>query len=296
MTGEDGLRQSQSHCRRVARRSARNFYYGFLPLSREQHDAICAVYAFARYSDDVSDDAAPRSAAGRREALARWRASLERAFGGEYAGDPVLPALHRAVQRFAIPPRYFFELLEGISTDLDPPQYRTFDDLYRYCYLVASTIGLICVHIFGFQAPETLHHAEQLGVAFQLTNILRDLREDAGLGRLYLPEEDLDRFGVKRADVESGKLERLRGLLRFEADRAEEYYRQASPLLGLIDRRSRASLWIMTAIYHGILKNIRTSGYDVFSRRAGLTRAEKTAIMLRGLRLHVLGGNAPFPA
>lgn len=290
------IEASQAHCRRVARRAARNFYYAFLPLSREQHDAMCAVYAFARYSDDLADDERPGRAEARREALARWRASLEAALAGRSGENPILPALAQAIERFQIPARYFFELLEGVEMDLDPLRYRTFDDLYHYCYLVASTIGLICLHIFGFRAPEALGYAEKLGVAFQLTNILRDLREDAARGRLYLPEEDLARFGVERNDVEAGRLDRLRELLCFEAGQAEAYYREAAPLLGLIDRRSRASLWVMTAIYHGILERLRSSGYDVFSRRAGLSGAEKTGILLRGLKLHLVGGNASFPA
>ncbi|HYM12717.1 MAG TPA: phytoene/squalene synthase family protein [Bryobacterales bacterium] len=287
---------SQAHCRRVAQRAARNFYYAFLPLSREQHNAMCAVYAFARYSDDVSDDERSGGIEARRAALARWRGSLEAALAGRFGDSPILPALAQAAEHFHIPPRYFFELLEGVETDLDPPRYRTFDDLYHYCYLVASTIGLVCLHIFGFKAAEASVYAEKLGVAFQLTNILRDLREDTGRGRLYLPEEDLARFGAERADIEAGRLDKLRELLRFEAGRAEAYYCEAAPLLGLIDRRSRASLWVMTAIYHGILERLRRSGYDVFSRRAGLSGAEKTGILLRGLKLHLVGGNVSFPA
>jgi phytoene synthase len=287
------LATSQAHCRRVARRSARNFYYAFVPLSREQHDAICAVYAFARRADDFSDEAGIER---RREALDGWRRDLESALAGRSASSPILPAVEHAVRRFDIPPRYLFELLDGVSSDLDPPRYRTFDDLYRYCYLVASTVGLVCLHIFGFQSKEALAYGEKLGVAFQLTNILRDLGEDAARGRFYLPEEDLERFGVARADLEARRLDRLRDLLRYQADRAEDFYRQAAPLLGLVDRRSRASLWVMTAIYHGILERLRASHYDVFSRRTELPTAEKLSILLRGFRLHLMGGNAPFPA
>lgn len=287
------LERSQAHCRRVARRSARNFYYAFLPLSRQQHDAICAVYAFARYADDLSDEVGRDDC---REALAAWRGQLESTLSSHGGDQLILPALHDAVGRYQIPPRYLFELLEGIATDLDTPRFQTFEELYRYCYLVASTIGLVCLHIFGFQSNVALEFGEKLGVAFQLTNILRDLREDAARGRLYLPGQDLARFGVDPADLECGRLDRVRELLRFQADRAETYYQEAAPLLNLVEARSRASLWIMTAIYHRILKRVRDSEYDVFTRRAALSSPEKFAILLRGLRLHLTGGTAPFPA
>ncbi len=307
MPGVD-LDASRAHCRRVARRAARNFYYGFFPLFREQHNAMCAVYAFARHSDDIADEESgfvgrpPRAAAGppagfgsdsvsaRRDALQRWRKATEAALTGTYGDNPILPALHEAIQRFKIPPRYFFELVEGVETDLNPPCYQTFDELYRYCYLVASTIGLICLHIFGFESEQAPALAEKMGIAFQLTNILRDLREDADRGRLYLPAEDLQRFGADRRDLQAGKLDRVRDLLRFEADRAEAYYREATPLFSLVHRRSRASLWILAAIYHGILHRMRDRNYDVFSRRTNLSHAEKTAILLRGLKLHLVGG------
>ena len=208
----------------------------------------------------------------------------------------MLPAFHDTLRRFSIPAEYFFELLRGAEMDLTGAEYRSFPDLYRYCYRVASTIGLMCLHIFGFEDPQAPAYAEKLGVAFQLTNILRDLREDAARGRLYLPAEDLAPFGVELADLLEGRLERVRELLRFEAGRAERYYREAAPLLELVSASSRASLWIMTAIYHGILERVHASDYDVFSRRAGLSHARKTSILLRGLMVHFTGGTLPFPA
>jgi phytoene synthase len=290
------LARSQTHCLRVARRAARNFYYGFYPLSREQHAAMCAVYAFARRADDLADDEGSLTTEARRRALAEWRRSLDKAMGGDCGDDPVLPAVRHAIQRFSIPSQYFHDLIAGVSTDLDPPRYETFADLYCYCRLVASSIGLICLHIFGFESPEAPQLAEKLGVAFQLTNILRDQGEDAARGRFYWPAEDLRRFAVSPADFEARRLARLRPLLEFEAARAESYYRQSAPLLDLVHPRSRASLWILTAIYHGILERIRSSGFDVFSRRAGLSAVTKTAILLRGLRVHLMGGQASFPA
>jgi phytoene synthase len=290
------LAASVAHCRGVARRSARNFYYGFFPLSRPQHDAMCALYAFARYTDDISDDDSARTSVERAEALEKWGREVEAAFEGRHSGNLILPAFQEAVQRFAIPRGYVWELIEGVRSDLEGVRFDKFDDLYRYCYRVAATIGLMCLHIFGFRSPEAPVCSEKLGVAFQLTNILRDLREDAGRGRLYLPAEDLERFGVEPADLAAGRVERVRELLRFEADRAERYYQEAAPLLDLVEARSRASLWIMTAIYHGILQRVRESGYDVFSHRAGLSQARKTGILLRGLLIHFTGGTVPFPA
>jgi len=290
------LAASQAYCLRVARTAARNFYYGFYPLSDQQHVAMCAVYAFARRTDDITDDDGPLDNAARREALQKWRAALDAALAGDYGEDPVLPALHHAVQGFSIPPRYLHELIDGVALDLEPPGYQTFDDLYRYCYLVASTVGLICLYIFGFESPEAHGLAEKMGIAFQLTNILRDLPEDLHRGRLYLPAEDLDRFGITPADFHPPRLDRLRPLLEFEANRAEQYYQQAAPLLERIHLRSRASLWILATIYHGILNQIRASQYDVFSRRARLSTVGKTVVMLRGVKSHLLGGRPPFPA
>jgi len=291
------LAASQAWCRRLARRKAANFYYGFVPLARDQRDAICAVYAFARYSDDLVDEDAPAyPSRDRQGAVLAWRRALDAALAGDYGSSPLLPAFHEAVRRFAIPSRYFFELIDGVASDLHPPEYRTFEDLYRYCYQVASTIGLICLHIFGFESGQAPGYAEKLGVAFQLTNILRDLREDLLRGRLYLPAEDLARFEVARADIEAGRLERVRDLLRFEAARAEAYYREAAPLLGLVHPRSRPSLWVLASIYHRLLRRMQAVGYDVFSRRVGLSRAEKAGLLLRGLALRWTGGHAPFPA
>jgi phytoene synthase len=290
------LAASQAYCLRVARRAARNFYYGFYPLSDEQHVAMCAVYAFARRSDDIIDDEGAADSAARGGALDRWRVALDAALAGDYGDDPVLPALHDAVRRFSIPPRYLHELIDGVGIDLDPPCYRTFADLYRYCYLVASTVGLVCLHIFGFDSEEAPPLAEKMGIAFQLTNILRDLREDLERGRLYLPGEDLDRFGVAPADFHPSRLDRLRPLLAFEADRAESYYAAAAPLLDLVHARSRASLWILATIYHRVLGHIRAAQFDVFSRRVRLSTVGKSLILLRGVKAHLTGGRPPFPA
>src|SRR5271170_1806156 len=194
------LRASYAFCRRIARSRARNFYYSFLLLSREQKNAMCAIYAFMRYSDDISEG---EGASG--EAMVQWRSDLDRALTGDYPSNPLWPAFHDTVKRFEIPHKYFHEMIDGVSSDLQPRQIQTFDELYHYCYQVASVVGLTIIHIFGFDSPEALPLAEKCGIAFQLTNILRDVREDAERGRIYLPQEDLTRFGVTAEDLRAGR-------------------------------------------------------------------------------------------
>ncbi len=219
--------ESYAWCRRVARSRARNFYYAFVLLSREQRDAMCAVYAFMRVCDDLSDE--PGAS---RDSLDQWRGAMEDALAGRYGGHPGLPAFHDTVTRYGIPVRYFHDMIDGVASDLVPQRFATFDELYRYCYQVASTAGLCAVHVFGFDGAGALPLAEQCGIAFQLTNILRDLREDAGRGRLYLPLEDLARFRVAEQDILSGtRTPEFIDLMDFETGRARQYYTQSRPLL-----------------------------------------------------------------
>jgi phytoene synthase len=273
------LDQSYAYCRKVARARAKNFYYSFLLLSGEQRDAMCAVYAFMRYCDDLSDE--PGAS---RPAIERWRVALAKALEGSYDGHPAWPALHDSVARFRVPREYLFEIIDGVSSDLEPRRIATFNELYRYCYQVASVVGLTVVHIFGFRSREALPLAEKCGVAFQLTNILRDVREDAERGRIYLPAEDRARFGVSEREILAGaRSAGLTQLMAFEAQRARAYYDAAQPLVGMVDRRSRASLRALIAIYSRLLDRIVESGYDVFSRRISLSGAEKSWIVLRAL-------------
>jgi phytoene synthase len=186
------------------------------------------------------------------------------------------------VRRFSIPHVYFREMIAGQLSDLEPRRVETFDQLYAYCYRVASVVGLTIVHILGFDTPRALPLAEKCGVAFQLTNILRDIREDAERDRIYLPIEDLRRFGVSEHDLRAGnRSEAFLRLMQFEADRARAYYDEAAPLLDLIHPRSRPSLWALIAIYSGLLERIRRTNFDVFTRRVRLTALEKTWILLR---------------
>jgi phytoene synthase len=268
--------QSYAWCERVARHQAKNFYYSFLLLSSPQRRAMCAIYAFMRYCDDLSDDP---GVSDRAAAISRWREDLKAALEGHAADHPVWPAFTDAVARYKIPHQYFFEMIEGVSSDLGPRRLQTFGELYDYCYHVASVVGLTIIHIFGFDAPEAVALAEKCGVAFQLTNILRDVCEDAEKNRVYLPAEDFERFGVSPETFEPR--DRFLELLEFEAQRAREYYRQSAPLIGLVHKGSRASLRALIGIYSRLLDHIVASNYDVMARRIRVPTWEKLWVLVR---------------
>src|SRR4051812_43571629 len=275
----EDLARSHQYCRHVARTRAKNFYYSFLLLSAQQRRAMCSIYAFMRYCDDLSDEPGAN-----RAAMDRWRLEMENALQGRFSNHPVWPAFHYTVRRFGIPWQFFRDMIDGVASDLEPRRVETFDELYRYCYQVASVVGLTIIHIFGFDTPSALPLAEKCGVAFQLTNILRDIREDAERGRVYLPAEDLLSFGVAEEDLRTGnRSEAVVRLLRFEADRARRYYEELRPLLDIIHPRSRPSLLALITIYSTLLRRIEEKNYDVFSGRVRLAAVEKSWIMLRCL-------------
>jgi phytoene synthase len=231
------LDRAYAECRSIARREAKNFYYAFIALPTERRNAICAIYAFMRRADDLADDESC-SVAARRENLDEWLTAWRAVCAGASTEDPVFLAVRDATTRFAIPLSLLDELVAGVTMDLDradtgaPDTYATFDDLYRYCYLVASVVGLVCIHIFGYKDARAEKFAEETGIAFQLTNILRDVAEDAARNRVYLPLEDLAAHGVTlesllhRADG-SPPTANERALLEAIAQRAEYYYRSA---------------------------------------------------------------------
>ncbi len=275
------LEESYVYCRAVAKKRARNFYYSFVLLPPEKKNAMCAIYAFMRYCDDLSDEPGAT-----RAAMNRWRQALTDALAGHPDDNLAWPGFLDAVARYEIPHEYFYEMIEGVASDLTPRTIATFEQLYEYCYRVASVVGLTIVHIFGFQSPESreaaLPLAEKCGIAFQLTNILRDVKEDADLGRVYLPAEDLARFGVSGEDLKYGRrTEQFGRLMEFEMERARSYYRESAPLLSLIAAKSRPSLWALIAIYSKLLDRVAESHYDVLMRRVSLSSAEKTWIVLR---------------
>jgi 15-cis-phytoene synthase len=276
------LDESYRHCARIARERAKNFYYAFLLLDAERRASMCAIYAFMRECDDLSDDLSIQDKNRLRDLISYWRIDTDHALHGEFGDNPIWPAFHDTVRRYNIPHRFFHEMIDGITSDLEPREIQTFDELYRYCYQVASVVGLTIVHIFGFESGRALLLAEKCGVAFQLTNILRDVREDANLGRVYLPLEDLRRFGVPVEQLRSGvEDERFRSLMRFEAARARAYYQESAPLTALISRKSRPSLWALREIYIRLLDKLASTGFAVLSRRINLPAATKLAILLR---------------
>jgi len=274
---------SYAYCEQLSRQRAKNFYYSFLLLPRAKRQAMCAIYAFMRECDDRSDgpEASPAK-------VAEWRSQLDAALAGATPDHPVWPAFADTARRYGIPARYFHEMIDGVASDFEARTIVTFDELYRYCYLVASIVGLTIIQIFEFEDQDAIPLAEKCGVAFQLTNILRDVREDAANGRVYLPAEDLERFGVNPADLNQGELTGpLRALFVFEAARARQYYTESRPLLGLVHQDSRAALWALMEIYSRLLARIEQQGYPVLERRVRLSTREKLAVVVRaGLRLY----------
>jgi phytoene synthase len=302
------IAEAYAFCSTIAQREAQNFYYSFRVLPQYKRDAMCAVYAFMRRADDISDDEA-LPLRDRREAMARWLAAWRDARRTGVSDDPVFIALNDTQKRFSIPDTLLEDLVRGTTMDLEENQpgvvvvgvtpnteqgectfqiYESFDDLYRYCYLVASVVGLVCIRIFGYADPKAELLAERTGVAFQLTNILRDVREDFERGRIYLPLRDLEANGVAVEQLllavqNRQKSETVINLLALEASRAREFYGSAEELLPMIDRDSRAALWVLVTIYRGLLERIMARKYEVFSERVSVPTSKKLMIMAQGM-------------
>ena len=275
------LSDSYRYCEQTARREAGNFYHAFRVLPRSQRKAICALYAFLRLTDDLGDG--PGSTEEKRALLLDWRQRFERALDGDYS-HPLHPAFHHTVRVHAIPAQYLHDVIDGVEMDLNTQTYATFADLYQYCYRVASAVGLACIHIWGFEDERAKDHAEKAGIAFQLTNILRDLLEDASRGRVYLPVEDLDRFGYSAEKLASGTRDDcFRSLMRFQIERARHYYDVSQPLTGLLPPAGRAVFLVMTRTYRGLLDAMERRDYDVFSSRVSLSQWRKLGLVVQAL-------------
>ena len=286
--------EAYSICRSIAQREAKNFYYAFRVLPQHKSDAMCAVYAFMRRADDIADDES-MPIEDRRLVMANWVAAWRIARTSGISDDPVFLALNDTQKSFAIPDTLLEELVQGTTMDLDTPPaiegepqtFTTFAELYRYCYLVASVVGLVCIRIFGYTDPQAEKLAEETGIAFQLTNILRDVKEDAERGRIYLPLDLLAEHNISldriRALATGAALQPSeRAALQSLATRAEQYYTSADRLLPLIAVDSRAALWVLVTIYHGLLLKIKAANYDVFSHRASVSTPKKLLILAQG--------------
>jgi 15-cis-phytoene synthase len=292
---ESQLAVAYSVCRGIARSAARNFYYAFLLLPPPKRRALCAVYAYMRRCDDLADD--PKFPVDeRRRKLAEWLDAVHRSLAGYASDDAVLLALADTQRRYQIPEILLDQLAYGTAMDLQPNlghdpappgtlpvPYRTFDDLHLYCYRVASVVGLVCIRVFGYRDSAAEALAERLGLAFQLTNIIRDVKEDAAMGRIYLPQEDLDRFAVDPAELSGSQAPpRLRWLLAAEADRARQYYAAGRELIPLIDEDSQPALWVLLTIYSKLLEKIAVRQYEVLRGRIRLSTREKLVILGKG--------------
>lgn len=271
------LRSSERCCGALARRNAKNFYWGFISLPHEQRTAIYALYDFARQVDDDVDERAGSDLHARLEA---HRLRIRACMRGEYS-DAVTQVLSRAIARYRIPESELQELIDGVQTDLHRARYATWSDLREYCRLVASVVGRMCVRIFGYTAAEALEHADDLGLALQLTNILRDVREDAARGRIYLPEDELARFGISESDLLRGRCgPGWPQLVRFEATRASRLYSSGLRVLDYIPRRSAVCVKTMAGIYERILGKIEANPWLPLSARASLNHVEKLHVVV----------------
>jgi phytoene synthase len=296
------LVMAYSVCRGITRTAAKNFYYAFLVLPRRKREALCAVYAFMRRCDDITDDSS-LSLQDRRQKLDTWLDSLHRAQLGHPTDDPILLALTDAQRRYQIPAGLLDELAHGTAMDVEEAeasaqtstapgvtiQYKTFEDLHLYCYRVASVVGLVCIHVFGYRDPQAEPLAENCGLAFQMTNIIRDVKEDAAMGRIYLPEEDLTKFNLSASELlATPDPARFRPLLAFEADRAREFYASGDALLPYISEDSQPALWVLVTIYRRLLEKIAEKQYDVFTAKLSLSTSEKLRILGKGFLKRVM--------
>jgi phytoene synthase len=276
------LRESYRFCGALSRREAKNFYYAFLLLPRERRRSMCALYAFLRHTDDLADEPGPDEQKAR--ALESWRHALDAALADGADGWPGFPALADTVARHAIPAKLLHEVIEGVSMDIEPRGFATFEELADYCYHVASVVGLCCLHIWGYRSEggEAERLAEHCGLALQITNIIRDVHEDARAGRIYLPREDLARFGVEPGElaVAGPPGDRVRELLAFEARRAYEFYEDARRLIPLVDPVGRPVLRTIVGIYRALLDEIVRRDYRVLDGRISLSPWRKIAIAL----------------
>ena len=268
------MEESYARCVEITKERARNFHFAFTVLPKPRYLGICALYAFSRLADDISDDEPdPRKALANSR---QWREGFDRALNGDASAHPILPALADTMSRYKIPPVYMHDLITGTEMDAHRKRYEKWDETYLYCYRVASVIGMMTIHVFGFTDPQAVPLAEKTGIAFQMTNILRDLKEDAGRDRIYLPLEDLRAQGVGEAELLACRdSQNFRKLVKFEVERTRTYYEAGRRLVPMIEKESRDALGSLVGIYQRLLEKIEARDYDVLSSRVSLSKAEK---------------------
>jgi phytoene synthase len=271
------LDQSFDQCVAITKERAANFHFAFTVLPKPRYLGICALYAFSRMADDISDDQTdPQKALAESQA---WRAAFDKALAGDTSGHPILPAVADTMHRYKIKPVYMHELITGTEMDARQKRYEKWDETYLYCYRVASVIGIMTIHVFGFTDERAVLMAEKTGIAFQMTNILRDLKEDAGRDRIYLPLEDLRSHNLSEADlIKAADSPAIRKLVKFEVERTREYYKEGRELVPLIIPESRDALGSLVAIYQRLLERIAEKDYDVLTERVSLSTAEKAKL------------------
>ena len=271
------LELAYEECRQITRREAKNFYYAFLTLPRPRRRAIYVIYSFCRYCDDAVDS--QDSDDRKRQTLDNLREELALSYAGK-ADTPLFLGLSDVAQRYNISPEYFQELLAGVESDLSKNRYRDFEELYQYCYRVASVVGLICLQIFGYKDARATAHAIDLGQAMQLTNISRDVREDMEADRIYLPQDEMARFGYSEEELRSLTFnDAFVNLMRFQSQRARDYFQSGFQLLPYLSPRSRACPAVLGRLYSNVLDRIEDANYDVLHRRVSLSTTEKLCVM-----------------
>ncbi|MSP78048.1 MAG: squalene synthase HpnD [Dehalococcoidia bacterium] len=273
------LQEAYLQCQRVTKSSAKNFYYAFITLPKPQRQAIYAVYAFCRLCDDVADGDA--SVDDKAMGLLQVGAALEEAYRGMPRGETFV-ALADAAQKYSIPRAYLEEIIRGVQMDLTTTRYQTFEELKTYCYRVASAVGLVSVRIFAGDDPKLEPAAVDLGMAMQLTNIMRDVREDAANDRIYIPLDEMARFGYSPQDAKNNVYnDAFVALMRYQGERARQYFDSGLRLVPMLPRRSRACPAVLGGLYQRVLHHIEARGYNVFQERIGLSSAEKLTLALK---------------
>ncbi len=279
MTTAAELNQAYRHCTQVAKREAKNFYYAFITLPHKKRIAIYTAYAFSRLCDDMVDDEAPVKIKLQRLNDVRWQ--LQECYAGRPKG-PVFTALRDVTLQFQVPQEYLNEIINGVEMDLSWTRYRNFNELRSYCYKVASAVGLVCIQVFGYKKPEAKEYAVDLGIAMQLTNIIRDVKEDAVRGRIYLPVDEIQKYGYSELELLKGiSNEAFKNLMAFQAERARQYFQSGGRLIPLLPRRSRACPAVLAGIYSRLLDRIEGKEFKVLGERISLSSSEKLFLMVK---------------